>query len=87
VHENHTCAPLLALAAAVRPRLRAIHVAVSTVVALNLFLFSDSDAACRFHRAISTIIDATAILAAANCAIFVWHLRVFKSIATRSIAD
>src|SRR6185369_679045 len=41
VHENHLyfALPLLALAAAARPQLRPIHMAVSAVVTLNLFLF------------------------------------------------
>lgn len=86
VHENHLylALPLLALAAAVRPRLRAIHVAVSTVVALNLFLFFGFGRGLPLPPRNFTIIDATAILAAANCAIFVWHLRVYKR---ESIAD
>jgi hypothetical protein len=83
VHENHLylALPLLALAAAVRPRLRAIHVAISTVVALNLFLFFGFGRGLPLPPRNFTIIDATAILAAANCVLFVWHLRVFRSIA------
>lgn len=81
VHENHLylALPLLALAAAVRPRLRAIHVAISTVVALNLFLFFGFGRGLPLPPRNFTIIDATAILAAANCALLVWHFRVFKS--------
>ena len=86
VHENHLyfALPLLALAAAARPRLRPIHIAVSAVVALNLFLFFGLGRGTPLPPRNLTIIDATAILAAANCALFVWHLRVFRR---ESIAD
>ncbi len=80
VHENHLyfALPLLALAAAARPRLRPIHIAISAVVALNLFLFFGLGRGVPLPPRNFTIIDATAILAAANCALFVWHFRVFR---------
>lgn len=86
VHENHLylALPLLSLAAAARPRLRPIHLAISVVVALNLFLFFGLGRGIPLPPRNLTIIDATAILAAANCAIFVWHLRVYKA---ESIAE
>jgi hypothetical protein len=79
VHENHLyfALPLLALAAAVRPQLRPIHIAMRAVVALNLFLFFGLGRGIPLPPRNFTIIDATAILAAANCALFVWHLKVF----------
>jgi Gpi18-like mannosyltransferase len=86
VHENHLyfALPLLALAAASRPHLRPIHLAVSAVVGLNLFLFFGLGRDFPLPPRNFTIIDATAILAAANCALFVWHVRVFTR---ESIAD
>ena len=80
VHENHLyfALPLLALAAAVRPQLRPIHMAISAVVTLNLLLFFGLGRGIPLPQRNFTIIDATAILAAANCALFVWHLRVFR---------
>jgi len=79
VHENHLylALPLLALAASGRPKLRPIHLAVSAVVALNLFLFFGFGRDLPLPPRHFTIIDATAILAVANCALFVWHVRVF----------
>jgi len=79
VHENHLyfALPLLALAAAARPRLRPIQLAVSAVVALNLFLFFGLGRDFPLPPRNFTIIDATVILAGANCALFAWHVRVF----------
>jgi hypothetical protein len=79
VHENHLyfALPLLALAAAVRPALRPIHMAISAVVALNLFLFFGLGRGIPLPPRNFTIIDATAILAVANCALFLFHARVF----------
>lgn len=86
VHENHLylALPLLAPAAAARPQLRPIHIAISAVVALNLFLFFGLGRGIPLPPRNFTIIDSTAILAAFNCALFIWHLRLFKS---QSIAD
>jgi hypothetical protein len=86
VHENHLylALPLLALAAAARPRLRPVHAAISVVVTLNLFLFFGLGRGIPLPPRNLTIIDATVILAAINCALLVWHLRVFRR---ESIAD
>jgi hypothetical protein len=79
VHENHLylAVPLLAFAAAARPRLRRIHVAISAVVALNLFLFFGLGRGIPLPPRTFTIIDATVLLAAANCVLLVWHARAF----------
>jgi hypothetical protein len=79
VHENHLylALPLLAMAASARDRLRPIHIAVSAVIALNLFLFFGFGRGIPLPPRTFTIIDATVLLAAANCVIFVWHARSF----------
>jgi hypothetical protein len=80
VHENHLylAVPLLAFAAAARRRLRRIHVALSAVIALNLFLFFGLGRGVPLPPRTFTIIDATVLLAAANCVLFVWHATVFR---------
>jgi hypothetical protein len=80
VHENHLylAVPLLALAASARQRLRQIHLTLSVVIALNLFLFFGLGRAVPLPPRTFTIIDATVLLAAVNCAVFVWHARVFN---------
>jgi hypothetical protein len=79
VHENHLflAVPLLAFAACARPRLRPIHIAISVVVAANLFLFFGFGRGIPVPPRTFTVIDATVLLAAANCVLFVWHLRTF----------
>jgi hypothetical protein len=81
VHENHLylAVPLLALAAGARPQLRRIHIAVSAVIALNLFLFFGLGRGIPLPPRTFTIIDATVLLAAANCVLFLWHARAFGS--------
>ncbi len=81
VHENHLylAVPLLAFAAGARPRLRRIHVAISAVIVLNLFLFFGLGRGIPLPPRTFTIIDATVLLAAANCGLFVWHAKVFHS--------
>ncbi len=81
VHENHLflAVPLLALAGCARPRLRRIHFAVSGVVALNLFLFFGFGRGTLVPPRMFTIVDATVLLAAANCVLFVWHARIFAA--------
>jgi hypothetical protein len=79
VHENHLylALPLLAFAAGARPRLRPIHIAISAVIALNLFLFFGLGRGIPLPPRTFTIIDATVLLAAANCVLLVWHARAF----------
>ena len=86
VHENHLylALPLLALAAAARPQLRPIHIAISAVVTLNLFLFFGLGRGIPLPPRNFTLIDATVILAAVNCALFVSHVNAFRR---ESIAD
>jgi hypothetical protein len=81
VHENHLylSLPLLASAAAARPPLRRIHLAISAVIALNLFLFFGLGRDVPLPPRTFTIIDATVLLAAANCVVFVWHARAFHA--------
>jgi hypothetical protein len=80
VHENHLylAVPLLALAAGARPRLRPVHIAVSAVIALNLLLFFGLGRGIPLPPRTFTIIDSTVLLAAANCALLVWHGRAFS---------
>lgn len=80
VHENHLylAVPLLAGAAAARPRLRPVLFAVSAVFALNLYLFFGFGRGLPLPPRTFTIIDSTVILALLNCALFVWHARVFS---------
>jgi len=89
VHENHLYAavPLLALAAAGRPRLAPVFVALSAIFALNLNLFYgiSEDLGYRIPRGI-TIIDLSVVLAVLNCAALVWHGVVFKRECARPVA-
>jgi hypothetical protein len=80
VHENHLylAVPLLALAAAARPRLRPILFGVSAVFALNLYLFFGLGRGLPLPPRHLTIVDTTVILAVLNCALFVWHARAFS---------
>jgi hypothetical protein len=83
VHENHLFAavPLLVVAAAGRPRLRAVMWTVSAIFALNLNLFygiSEYIDGWAVPRGI-TVIDLTVLLAVANCATLVWHAVVLRS--------
>jgi len=81
VHENHLFAavPLLGIAAAGRPRLVPVFVAVSAIFALNLNLFYgvSEDIGFALPRSL-TIIDATVVLAVVNCAALSWHAAVFS---------
>ena len=79
MHENHLylALPLLAFAAGARPRLRPVHIAISAVIALNLFLFFGLGRGIPLPPRTFTIIDATVLLAAANCVLLVWHARAF----------
>lgn len=78
VHENHLylAVPLLAAAAASRPRLRPVLAGVSGVLALNLYLFYGLGRGLPLPPRNLTIVDSTVPLALANCALFVWHARL-----------
>lgn len=80
VHENHLylAVPLLAAAAAARPRLRPVLLGVSIICTLNLFLFFGLGRGIPLPPRNFTVVDATVIVALANCALFVWHARVFS---------
>jgi hypothetical protein len=82
VHENHLFAavPLLALAAAGRPRFFPLFVAVSAIFALNLNLVSGlgyDDLRYALPRTAGGI-DLTLMLALANCASLAWHAGVLR---------
>ena len=81
VHENHLylAVPLLAAAAALRPRLRPVLAGVSGVFALNLYLFFGLGRGLPLPPRNFTIIDSTVLLALANCTLFVWHARVLSA--------
>jgi len=80
VHENHLylAVPLLAFAAGARPRLRPVHIAITAVIALNLFLFFGLGRGIPLPPRTFTIIDATVVLAVANCVVFTWHALTFN---------
>ncbi len=81
VHENHLylAVPLLAGAAASRPRLRPVLLCTSIVFALNLYLTVGLGRGFPLPPRNLTIIDSTVLLAAANCALLVWHARRFSA--------
>src|SRR5262249_15504196 len=81
VHENHLFAavPLLVLASAGARELRPIAVGVSAVGALNLNLFYGfgNGIGYAIPRGL-TIVDATVVLAAMNCALLWTHARALR---------
>jgi hypothetical protein len=79
VHENHLylAVPLLAAAAAPWPQLRPLLAGISIVFALNLYLFFGFGRGLPLPPRNITIVDATVLVALANCALFVWHTRRF----------
>src|SRR5712692_1307850 len=81
VHENHLFAavPLLAIAAAGRPRFVPILVTLSAIVALNLNLFYgiSEDLGYAIPRTL-TVIDLSVVVSVVNCAALVWHGAVFR---------
>ena len=81
VHENHLylAVPLLAAAAAARPRLRPVLYATSAMFALNLCLFFGFGRGFPLPPRNVTIVDATVLLAVANCAALVWHARRYSA--------
>lgn len=79
VHEHHMMltVPLLALAAALRPRLRRLFWAISGIVALNMNVFYGLGYG--FGYAVPrtlTVVDLSVLLAIANVAALVWHGRL-----------
>src|SRR4029079_10042029 len=78
-HETHLylAVPRLAVAAALRPRLRPVLLSVSAVFALNLYLFFGFGRGLPLPPRNCTVIDSTVILAVANCMLFAWHTRRF----------
>ena len=82
VHENHLylAVPLLAGAAAIHPRLRPVFYGVSAVFALNLLLFFGIGRGFPLPRRNFTVIDATVLLALANCALLLLHERQLTQI-------
>ena len=81
VHENHLfgAVPLLVLAAAGRPAFKPICVVVSVIVALNLNLFYGfgNGIGYALPRGL-TVIDATVVVSAINCAALLWHAVVLN---------
>ena len=80
VHENHLylALPLMAAAAAARPRLDAPLAAMSAAFALNLFLFYGIGRGFPLPPRGFTVIDATVVLAFLSVAAFIWHATRFS---------
>jgi hypothetical protein len=79
VHEHHQLlmVPLLALAAALRPRLRALFAAVSVICALNMNLFYGLGRGWPYALPrMATGLDATVLLSLANIIALAWHARL-----------
>jgi len=90
VHENHVylAIPLLTVAAASRPPYGRLLACVSAIAGLNLFLFYGfGDAAGTIVDRTWTFIDATVWVAVANCAVFAWHVAVFRRACEDPVAD
>jgi hypothetical protein len=89
VHENHAyfAVPMLALAAAGRPELRGLFVALSTIVASNLY-FAYGVGVDVAHQPPETIgrLDPLIWLTAVNIAVFAWFARVLR-VAGRSVGS
>lgn len=81
VHENHMflTLPLVALVAADHQAYRRLFIAISGIVALNLFLFYGVGGANPPVPPTVTFVDATVLLALANVGAFVWHTRIFAA--------
>jgi hypothetical protein len=82
VHENHLylAIPLLALASAGRPRYMGMLIAVSLIQAidLNIFYGMGDYVGYAIPRTL-TIIDVSVVLSLVSLAVFVWHVRLFKT--------
>lgn len=79
-------AVMLAGAAASRPRLRPALLATSIVFALNLYLTVGLGRGFPLPPRNLTLSDSTVLLAAANCALLVWHARRFSAECSASAA-
>jgi hypothetical protein len=80
VHENHFALmlPLLAIAAALRREFARVLMALSVTLAANLYLMYGMDGSGPAEGAVTfTGIDATVLLAAANCVLFGWFAVTF----------
>jgi hypothetical protein len=89
IHEHHMmlAVPLLALAAALRPRLRPLFYAVSAIVALNMNVFYGLGYG--FGWGIPRqllLVDLSVLLSLANVAALVWHARILAREAARDEA-
>jgi hypothetical protein len=82
VHENHLFAavPLLAIAAATRRRFVPVLAGVSVFLALSMifYIFGGDEGRFVLSRSL-TLVDTTFLLAAFNCALFVWHASVLRT--------
>ena len=81
VHENHLFAavPLLVLASAGEATLRPVCAIVTAIVVLNLNLFYGFGQGIGYALPRAwTVVDATVVLAALNCAALAWHAAVFS---------
>jgi hypothetical protein len=79
VHEHHMmlAVPLLALAAALRPALRALFIVVSAIVALNMNVFYGIGFGLGWALPRGLLlIDLSVLLSVANVAALVWHGRI-----------
>src|SRR5262249_34968611 len=90
VHENHLfgAIPLLVIAGAGFPRYRPLMWVMSAIFALNLNFFygiSEYGVGYALPRML-TVVDATVLLACANCAALGWHAVLFRSECARSVA-
>ncbi len=82
VHENHLylAVPLLAGAAAIQRELRPVFYGISALFALNLFLFFGLGRGFPLPPRNLTVIDATVLVALANCALLWLHARQLTQI-------
>jgi hypothetical protein len=80
VHENHLylAVPLMGIAAASLPRLRAPFLATSVVFALNLFLFYGIGRSFPLPPRGFTIVDATVVLSFVSVGVFIWNVLRFS---------
>jgi hypothetical protein len=82
VHENHLylALPLLAAAAAIDARYRAVTAAISAIVTLNLLLFYGIGRDLPPLPRTITVIDASVLLSFVHVFVFTWHARVLHRV-------